>query len=397
MARTARPAARLPVPRLALLGGALLAAMLVAGCGGYPVSLDRFGAGPVLVDGTIVVAEIEGELLGLDPDDGDERWRAEIPLHDDERSAERSPDLVVDIAPVDGGVATLTMHGTVCVHDADLGTQRWCSEAAQLIYLNRDLYSIPHLATSDDVLVVVTRDAELLRFDVQDGDAEVLASLRDPDSYLGLAPDLATDGQLVVTQRTGSDDWPEMTVFDASDGTELWSDGQSAWPTLRIGVSPDGFLVSRDFLTRTDLRTGEVDWSFTPGEDLSSRIRDSMARSAPLLVEDTVVAVIRPTSDRSEVAVVGLEADSGEPRWATDPLRISDHDGDSLVRLVDVGDGTVAVLTQDLTVLDVTDGAVVGTEELGIEHPSQLLVLDGDAIVADSDAVRRLPLPSDAD
>lgn len=382
-----------------LVAGIVLTMMLTA-CetdgGGWSSAADGVVAGPLLAGDRLVVAEQAGGLAALDPATGDELWRTKVFLDEPPGTGDRA-DLLAGfdgLVASDSAVFAASVGGLVCAHDLTDGAQRWCIATDDGgVPAAIDFARTPRLAVHGDQVVVATRDEHLLWLNAADGaEGRRIALPRGLEEV----PTVHSDGQLVVTQyRPEEAELPRLVALDGDTGNAAWEDDQQFDRyRLRSGVLFDGdqaVVATRIGVSAVDLRTGRSQWTWHPGEDIG--FRAPVAGVEPLRIGDTVLAVAEPTFSGTEAVVVALDLASGEQRWRSGALAVVPRAADFMI-LAPAGDDRVAVLGRDLAILDTATGEAVAQVELGLDRPSGLVIIDGDAIVASGDRVRRLALPA---
>lgn len=364
----------------------------------WSIGVDDAVAGPFLVDGAVVVATGDGELLAADPADGEERWRAEVPLE----GGDANGDQVVAADVVDGGIVTLTTRGAVCVHDAADGARRWCDTSAAATFRDLGPRQGPRLATAGSTGVVVSSDQRLWSFDAraEDGAVTELLDLARPDvGAVDPTPAVATDGRRILTTGWEERGDASAVVGVSLDGERLWANADMRDNLLRsLGVAFDGddaIVAGRRRVIRAPSATGSASWTWAP--DTASEVTDlpvdALATVPPLLRgDDTVVVVVRIDNDRA-VRLVGLDGTTGELRFRGDPFTAGDElAGD--VRLTDGQDDLLVALGTDLHTFEANTGRLLATRELGLTRPTGLVVLDGDAILIADGQLQRVALPT---
>jgi len=148
--------------------------------------------------------------------------------------------------------------------------------------------------------------------DLESGEAVWTAEV-EPGNRKGVdgSPTVA-DGRIVVGSGSDrEDDDASVTALRADDGEVLWRHGVGKFARSAPAVV-DGAVYAggNDEVSRLDLASGEVDWTFETGAVEGADAPDAVFGGVAV-VDDTVVAATRSG------LVHGLDAATGEPRWST--------------------------------------------------------------------------------
>jgi len=257
---------------------ALLAGLLLAGCGG-PRALDTGesmvtgGTGPdavwerdlgralefpaVWAGDSWLAAGTAGSLVRLDPGTGEEIWKRKLPATPLAAPLVQG-DLVVQATDAPGGVV-------LGLALAD-GEERW--------HWERGL-ALP--AAADSILVLAIRNRGLVRLDPRTGKTV----WRVTHSGAGWRTPVvaAADSLVLVPVRPDS-----VIALAVADGRRVWSRETGPWP--RLTLAGERLLVAADDSTlgRLDARTGQV----------GPRVRlDAMPAGAPVAAGPRIVQAVR--------------------------------------------------------------------------------------------------------
>ncbi len=246
---------------------------------------DRLGLqqGPVVVDGKVYAAAVEGGVYALDLQTGKEIWRYKPEKQKDK------PELRLSGGPGagDGLVVVGTLEGKIVALDAATGTEKWQANVPN------EVISAP--VVGQGMVFVRTTDGRLSVFDANSGERRWFWEHELPSlTVRGTAPVTLGHGVVFAPNDDGT-----LVALNANDGRELW--------TQSVGI-PEG---------RTELeRMSDVD--------------------GPAVLEGTTLFA---TSFKQET--IAIEGPSGRPLWTRDSGGAGGLDVSSSVVVVSDRAGTV--------------------------------------------------------
>ncbi len=257
---------------------------------------DTLGIGqhPVVVDGRVFAAAVEGGVSALDLQTGQQAWR-----YDSKLALSGGP------GAGEGLVVVGSLEGDVIALDAADGHEKWKAK------LNNEILSAP--VVSGGMVFVHSNDGRLTAFDAASGERRWF--------YAGDMPALTVRGNASVTMGPGivflAGDNGSVTALNAQNGNVMWStpvaepDGRSELERMvDVDAAPalEGTaLFASSYKNHTvaiDGPSGQVLWESDRGG----------ARGVGLSNSAVVI------TDR-DGNVVGLDKNTGGSLWQQDGLR----------------------------------------------------------------------------
>lgn len=323
------------------------------------------------------------DLVGVDSDDGDERWRLRLlgfpsgmtPTPDGATIVVVPPGIVYAIdhgaiawrtigssltpnrtnpAVMPGGGVLITEErsGRWQALEAATGRPLWTHESDQLPGV-----SPPNVSQAG---VFYTSENDLVALNPQTGQER----WRITPGFVNPAQRVpTTDGNTVVASMG-----PALIAVDADTGEERWRHAfRTATHVVSATIQGQAVFAASDsgLLARLELNTGEVVWELQPG---------SSFLDPPLVVDGTVV--VRGNDGKLR----GFNAGTGQASWRSD-ITVDDLS-------VRTAHGNVFALQDEHTVaaIDVATGSQVWTfdvdDQVLLTTPA---IIDGTAVVASSD------------
>lgn len=213
--------------------------------------------GVVRAGGTVVVATLDGRIVGLDEADGSPRW---------ERVAADGAQVHAAPAELGGDVVVADDRGRVLRLDADTGAEVWRAE------VGAPVYATP--AVSDVAVYVSTTRGGLTRLAAATGETEWVVQDEAPlrvstaaTGPVGLAVGFSDGTVRGIDPATGNERWRAL-----SDGAVS---AAPVWIGDRVAV---GTLGGR--LVLVDGQSGQEEWS----TELRGRVKSALAVGGGLLV-----------------------------------------------------------------------------------------------------------------
>ena len=240
-----------------VLDGDLIAVSAIGGRERWRFGLDGGLRSVPHYDGRLLyVGTDRGKLYALDPDDGTERWRVELPERDGDSESASSRLLTVETT-ADLVFAWDSEEGTFYAFETDDGTERWRVQTGQ------NTYWLPGIVRSDTVYL---NDGNTLRaLSVTDGTERWRF---DAESQLNWIP-RAVSGTVYV----GSEN--RIYAVSVAEGRERW---RSAATTFPVGATDDTFVATGlgDSIHGLSVDDGRVRWRYDLEESLvsSPRVHD---------------------------------------------------------------------------------------------------------------------------
>lgn len=250
---------------------------------------------PALDHDSLIVLGIRDELVCLNPNNGDLRWKVDLASRFESRrpmfGAVCSPIIDGDSIYVQGGGATLKLSKST-------GETLWRTLADEE---DDDAFSSPVIATIAGVkqLVVQTR-TELCGISTQDGSllwSEPIEAYRNMNV---LTPTVIGDG-VFTAAHSGRSQWFNVSLVDGEwDVTERWNQKVQAYMSSPVVLDETIYLHAKtDRLTAMDVATGEILWTDRPLGKYQSLVRNDQSILA--LVNTGELLLIKPSREKLEV------------------------------------------------------------------------------------------------
>jgi outer membrane protein assembly factor BamB len=227
---------------------------------------------PAVVDGTVYVGSLDGNVYGLDAESGSEEWRFATG-----EEVQSSP------AVVDGTVYVGSLDGNVYGLDAGSGTEEWRFETGMNVFSSPAVVDGTVYVVAGDVYgVAAGSGAEVWRFETAD-------QMLSPPAVMG--------GTVYVGSHDG-----HVYGLDAESGEERWRFETDGYVYSSPAVVDGTVYVGSDDdnVYALDAESGSEEWRFELGEPVYT---------SPAVVDETVYV------GSSGGQVYGLAAESGSEEW----------------------------------------------------------------------------------
>ncbi|MWJ27265.1 outer membrane protein assembly factor BamB [Halomonas sp. ZH2S] len=310
----------------------------------------RYPIAPAREDDTLFAADVEGQVVALDADDGSRQWEVDLDV-----------PVSSGLTAVAGQLYLGTRNGEVLALSQQDGSVTWRSRVSS------EILAAPQ--ANQQLLVVQSVDGNVTALDRQSGaerwvytSSQPALTLRgtatpqviDPVTFTGLA-----NGRLVtLDNRSGQPLW-DMQIATPQGRSEI---DRLVDVTSQPVLTPDGRLYVTSYngrLVALEATRGEVIWE-----------REHSSRHTPILVGDFLFTV----NDASHV--LALDAENGreiwrneslEGRWLTAPAfadgRLVFGDFEGYLHLLDAREGEVVGRTRihksGISVRPVTEGNII--------------------------------------
>lgn len=238
---------------------------------------DPVVAGPVLVDETLVLATVAGEVSGRDPADGAIRWIA---------GAAGSPISSTPVSMDDGTVVVADQRGLVRAIRTSDGSEVWAADAGAPVYAA--------LTWIGGLVTVPTTRGRLLALDGETGRIEWHYTV--PDGRVQFAPASGDERTIVFAATDG-----QVRAVDPRDGSLLWMaslpDAMNTHPLITGDVVWIG-TMGRE-LVALDTRDGAILWT----REMPGRIRSTLIPhdgGIIVLSEPRTITYLKPGEDADD-------------------------------------------------------------------------------------------------
>ena len=348
--------------------------------GATPAWESRIGVGqvfrhqltapPIVADGRIYTMDADAVLDAFDLETGHRIWHLET-----RRKKTTSSNVGGGIAYADGTIYAATGLAELLAVDAARGKIRW------RVSTTTPVHSTPTVA--DGRVYYATIDDRLVAADIADGKtAWSYTAGGSFNALLGQPSPAYADGVVLAGFPSG-----ELAAIKAADGSTVWTDTLGG----TVGASPLEFASIRaepviagdtayavsvgGLMTATDMRTGRRIWE-----------RAISSGFTPVIAGDWMFVVT------VNATVACLQLSSGHVRWTSvlprfhSPLTKKEPitwAGPILVN------GQLAVVSSygSMTMLDVTDGSIVGERQLRAPASHVPIAVGGALLVLTDDGV----------
>jgi outer membrane protein assembly factor BamB len=347
--------------------------LVATACGGDDAvwSAEAPDAAWVAGDETTIVTVGPREVVAWASADGGERWRTELAAA--WPAAVAVGEAVVAVATDRDG------RSQVCGLDLADGEERWCEPVAERGH-SPAAGRQPTLVSAGDVIVVATQEGAVLGLDAGDGGVrweQALAEGRTPVTRAHLA---VADGLVAALHPESG----RVLGLDPASGEEAFEHGVEPFLGPYGLDIRDGLVLVHDAASVHALDpSGQLRWE--TGELASPGPSYQSAAAHPVVVGDHVVTAPQAASTPGPegFTLTALGREDGAVAWVVEePPRFTREPLEGTGSLLEVG-GALVVAGEDLHVVDVADGSVTRTLELGRERASGAVVVEGDVVVLD--------------
>lgn len=323
---------------------------------------DTWRSAPIIANGTVIVADINGDISAIDATTGAQLWQADI----------SDEPIVADPSLVGDRVLIGTQDEGVVVLNASTGSLVWRSHLdtpGEFVPPETDGEAVeaPVLGTEERVFAV-DEVGTVQAFSIEEGESEWQFTPEHPRDLPFL---LHVDDTIIVSSLDGN-----ISALNSTSGEEHWQTTAptTIWPPQ---LTTDGTAVFVPLANRTlltlDVETGEQRWH--------SDLIMNASPAAPALTDE---AAILPGFDGQLHA---LDRTNGTPLWTSESI------GSDISRPLTIYNNTAFVISGDagLHGIDLSEGLVIWnvTEGFDFIEGSIPTVTDDAATGSSVDALQR--------
>ncbi|MBS0555875.1 MAG: outer membrane protein assembly factor BamB [Proteobacteria bacterium] len=209
----------------------------------------RWGGGPAVDSGLLVIGSLEGEVQALDAGTGADRWHAQV-----------SSEVIAAPAIADGIVVVRTDDGRLFGLDASDGSRKWVYDRSAVPALSLRGNAVPRIV--DGVVYAGEDNGKLVALRLKDGNVLWEQTLSPGEGRTELARLQDIDGGIAVADGVVyAAGYQGMTAaLMADSGRPLWTHPLSSYTGVALALTQIYVSDADSVMWALDLRTGASDW-----------------------------------------------------------------------------------------------------------------------------------------